>query len=97
MSMSIKRSKRSSRGKRSHGKSRASSPLRRQAAMVKKLAAHYRKIGKKVDIGKLGKEAAAINRGDKKFPSSRSHSKSHSKRTKKTKRTKRTKRRTSRR
>ena len=84
MSMSIKRSKRS-RGSRR----RVSPALRKQASTVKKLAAHYRKIGKKVDIGKLGKEAAAINRGEKSMPSSRSKSSR--------KRTKRTKRRTSRR
>jgi len=86
LSMSIKRSKRSTRSKR-----RVSPALRKQASTVKKLAAHYRKIGKKVDIGKLGKEAAAINRGEKSMPGSKSRSR-------KTKRkTKRTKRRTSRR
>jgi len=83
MSMSIKRSK-SSRG----SKRRVSPALRKQASTVKKLAAHYRKIGKKVDIGKLGKEAAAINRGEKSMPGSRSKS---------SRKTKRTKRRTSRR
>ena len=87
MSMSIKRSKRSRGSKR-----RVSPALRKQASTVKKLAAHYRKIGKKVDIGRLGKEAAAINRGEKSMPGSRSKSSSR-----KTKRTKRTKRRTSRR
>ena len=86
LSMSIKRSKRSRGSKR-----RVSPALRRQASTVKKLAAHYRKIGKKVDIGKLGKEAAAINRGEKSMPGSRSKS------SRKTKRTKRSKRRTSRR
>ena len=86
LSMSIKRSKRSTRSKR-----RVSPALRKQASTVKKLAAHYRKIGKKVDIGKLGKEAAAINRGEKSMPGSRSKS------SRKTKRTKRSKRRTSRR
>ncbi len=86
MSMSIKRSKRSRGSKR-----RVSPALRKQASTVKKLAAHYRKIGKKVDIGKLGKEAAAINRGEKSMPGSRSKS------SRKTKRTKRSKRRTSRR
>ena len=83
MSMSIKRSKRSRGSKR-----RVSPALRKQASTVKKLAAHYRKIGKKVDIGKLGKEAAAINRGEKSMPGSRSKS---------SRKTKRTKRRTSRR
>ncbi len=86
LSMSIKRSKRSRGSKR-----RVSPALRKQASTVKKLAAHYRKIGKKVDIGKLGKEAAAINRGEKSMPGSRSKS------SRKTKRTKRSKRRTSRR
>ena len=86
MSMSIKRSKRSRGSKR-----RVSPALRKQASTVKKLAAHYRKIGKKIDIGRLGKEAAAINRGEKSMPGSRSKS------SRKTKRTKRSKRRTSRR
>ena len=86
LSMSIKRSKRSRGSKR-----RVSPALRKQASTVKKLAAHYRKIGKKVDIGKLGKEAAAINRGEKSMPGS------HKKSSRKTKRTKRSKRRTSRR
>lgn len=79
MSMAIKK-----RSKRSRGSRRVSSALRKQASTVKKLAAHYRKTGKKFTIGQLGKEAAAINRGSKKMPSSR--------KTKKTKRTKRTKR-----
>ena len=82
MSMSIKRSKRSRGSKR-----RVSPALRKQASTVKKLAAHYRKIGKKVDIGKLGKEAAAINRGEKSMPGSRS--KSSRKRTKRSKRSRR--------
>jgi hypothetical protein len=84
LSMSIKRS----RGRKSRGSKRRVSPaLRKQASTVKKLAAHYRKIGKKVDIGKLGKEAAAINRGEKSMPSS--HKKSSRKRTKRSKRSRR--------
>ena len=84
LSMSIKRSKRSRGSKR-----RVSPALRRQASTVKKLAAHYRKIGKKVDIGKLGKEAAAINRGEKSMPGSRSKSSRKTKRTKRSKRSRR--------
>ena len=84
MSMSIKRSKRSRGSKR-----RVSPALRKQASTVKKLAAHYRKIGKKVDIGKLGKEAAAINRGEKSMPGSRSKSSRKTKRTKRSKRSRR--------
>ena len=80
LSMSIKRSKRSRGSKR-----RVSPALRKQASTVKKLAAHYRKMGKKIDIGKLGKEAAAINRGEKSMPGSRSKSRSP----KKSKRSKR--------
>jgi hypothetical protein len=82
--MSIKRSKRSRGSKR-----RVSPALRKQASTVKKLAAHYRKIGKKVDIGKLGKEAAAINRGEKSMPGSRSKSSRKTKRTKRSKRSRR--------
>jgi hypothetical protein len=78
LSMSIKRSKRSRGSKR-----RISPALRKQSSTVKKLAAHYRKMGKKIEIGKLGKEAAAINRGEKSMPGS--HKKSH----KKSKRSKR--------
>lgn len=74
-------------------KSRRLSPaLKKQSSMVKKLAAHYKRMGKKVEIGKLGKEAAAINRGEKSLPSS--HKKSHSKKSRKgSKKTKRTTRR----
>ena len=74
-------------------KSRRLSPaLKKQSSMVKKLAAHYKRMGKKVEIGKLGKEAAAINRGEKSAPSS--HKKSHSKKSRKThKKSKRTTRR----
>ena len=74
-------------------KSRRLSPaLRKQSSMVKKLAAHYKRMGKPINIAKLGKEAAAINRGEKKAPSSRkSHSKKSRKGSKKTKRTTRRK------
>jgi hypothetical protein len=74
-------------------KSRRLSPaLKKQSSMVKKLASHYKRMGKKIEIGKLGKEAAAINRGEKSLPSS--HKKSHSKKSRKgSKKTKRTTRR----
>ena len=67
-------------------KSRRLSPaLKKQSAMVKKLAAHYKRMGKSINIGKLGKEAAAINRGEKSAPSShkKSSRKSHSKKSRK--------------
>ena len=67
-------------------KSRRLSPaLKKQSAMVKKLAAHYKRMGKAINIGKLGKEAAAINRGEKSAPSShkKSSRKSHSKKSRK--------------
>jgi len=66
-------------------KSRRLSPaLKKQSAMVKKLAAHYKRMGKAINIGKLGKEAAAINRGEKAAPSSHKKSrKTHGKKSRK--------------
>ncbi len=66
-------------------KSRRLSPaLKKQSSMVKKLAAHYKRIGKPINIAKLGKEAAAINRGEKSAPSSHKKSrKTHGKKSRK--------------
>jgi hypothetical protein len=73
--MSIKKSKRSRGSKR-----RMSPAMRKQASTVKRLAAHYRKTGKVVAVPQLAKQAAKINAGKMKMPSSR-------KTTKKSKRT----------
>ena len=78
MSMSVKKSKRRS-GRR------MSPAMKKQASTVKRLAAHYRSIGKSVPVTQMAKQAAKINKGKMKMPSSR-------KSTKKSKRT--TKRRT---
>lgn len=64
MSMSVKRSKRRS-GKR------MSPAMKKQASTVKKLAAHYRSIGKSVPVTQMAKQAAKINKGKMKMPSSR--------------------------
>jgi len=69
MSMSIKKSKRSRGSKR-----RMSPAMSKQASTVKKLAAHYRKIGKSVPVPQLAKQAAKINSGKSKMPSSRKSS-----------------------
>ncbi len=54
------------------GKSRksASKPLKKISSIVKALAKMYKKQGKKIDIGKLGKEAGRIYRGEKSLPKS---------------------------
>ena len=82
MSMSIKKSK------RSRGSRRKMSPaMKKQASTVKQLAAHYRKIGKSVPVPQLAKQAAKINAGKSKMPSSRkSAKKSTRKGSRKTKR-----------
>ena len=80
MSMSIKKSKRSRGSKR-----RMSPAMRKQASTVKQLAAHYRKVGKSVPVPQLAKQAAKINAGKMKMPSSRKTTKK-SKRTRKPKR-----------
>jgi len=65
-------------------KSRRLSPaLKKQSSMVKKLAAHYKRMGKPINIAKLGKEAAAINRGEKSAPSSHKKSRKTHKKSKK--------------
>jgi len=68
MSMSVKRSKRRS-GKR------MSPAMKKQASTVKKLAAHYRSIGKSVPVTQMAKQAAKINKGKMKMPSSRKSTK----------------------
>ena len=80
MSMSVKRSKRRS-GRR------MSPAMNKQASAVKRLAAHYRSIGKSVPVTQMAKQAAKINKGKMKMPSSRKSTKK-SKRTTKRKTTK---------
>ena len=75
MSMSVKRSKRRS-GKR------MSPAMKKQASTVKKLAAHYRSIGKSVPVTQMAKQAAKINKGKMKMPSSRKSSKKSKRKTK---------------
>ncbi len=77
MSMSIKKSKRSRGSKR-----RMSPAMKRQASTVKKLAAHYRKVGKSVPVPQLAKQAAKINAGKSKMPSSRKGTKKSGRKTK---------------
>jgi hypothetical protein len=73
MSMSVKRSKRRS-GKR------MSPAMNKQASTVKRLAAHYRSIGKSVPVTQMAKQAAKINKGKMAMPSSRKTSKRKTKR-----------------
>jgi len=75
MSMSVKRSKRRS-GKR------MSPAMKKQASTVKKLASHYRSIGKSVPVTQMAKQAAKINKGKMKMPSSRKSSKKSKRKTK---------------
>ncbi len=77
MSMSVKRSKRRS-GRR------MSPAMRKQASTVKRLAAHYRSIGKSVPVTQMAKQAAKINKGKMSMPKSSKKSKK-SKKTKKSK------------
>ena len=77
MSMSIKKSKRSRGSKR-----RMSPAMRKQASTVKRLAAHYRSIGKSVSVPQMAKQASKINKGKMTMPKS----------AKKTKRTRKPKR-----
>lgn len=67
MSMSVKKSKRRS--------GRMSPAMNKQASAVKKLAAHYRSIGKSVSVPQLAKQATKINKGEMKMPSSRKSTK----------------------
>jgi len=73
MSMSVKRSKRRS-GKR------MSPAMNKQASTLKKLAAHYRSIGKSVPVTQMAKQASKINKGKMAMPSSRKSSKRKTKR-----------------
>ena len=75
MSMSVKKSKRRS-GRR------MSPAMKKQASTVKRLAAHYRSIGKSVSVPQMAKQASKINKGKMTMPKS----------AKKTKRTRKPKR-----
>jgi len=68
MSMAVKRSKRRS-GRR------MSPAMNKQASTVKRLAAHYRSIGKSVPVTQMAKQAAKINKGKMSMPSSRKSTK----------------------
>ena len=73
MSMSVKRSKRRS-GRR------MSPAMNKQASTVKRLAAHYRSIGKSVPVTQMAKQAAKINKGKMTMPKSTKKSKRTTKR-----------------
>ena len=75
MSMAVKRSKRRS-GRR------MSPAMKKQASTVKKLAAHYRSIGRSVPVTQMAKQAAKINKGKMKMPSSRKSTKKSKRKTK---------------
>ena len=75
MSMAVKRSKRRS-GRR------MSPAMKKQASTVKKLAAHYRSLGKSVPVTQMAKQAAKINKGKMKMPSSRKSKKNSKRKTK---------------
>ncbi len=73
MSMSVKRSKRRS-GRR------MSPAMKKQASTVKRLAAHYRSIGKSVPVTQMAKQASKINKGKMAMPKSSKKSKRKTKR-----------------
>ena len=73
MSMAVKRSKRRS-GRR------MSPAMNKQASTVKRLAAHYRSIGRSVPVTQMAKQAAKINKGKMSMPKSSKKSKKSSKR-----------------
>ena len=73
MSMSVKRSKRRS-GRR------MSPAMNKQASTVKRLAAHYRSIGRSVPVTQMAKQAAKINKGKMTMPKSTKKSKRTTKR-----------------
>ncbi len=75
MSMAVKRSKRRS-GRR------MSPAMKKQASTVKRLAAHYRSIGRSVPVTQMAKQAAKINKGKMKMPSSRKSKKNSKRKTK---------------
>ena len=74
--MSVKRSKRRSGRKMSPA-------MKKQASTVKRLAAHYRSIGKSVPVTQMAKQAAKINKGKMKMPSSRKSTKKSKRKTNK--------------
>jgi hypothetical protein len=71
--MSVKKSKRRS-GRR------MSPAMKKQASTVKRLAAHYRSIGKSVPVTQMAKQAAKINKGKMSMPKSSKKSKRKTKR-----------------
>lgn len=73
MSMAVKRSKRRS-GRR------MSPAMKKQASTVKRLAAHYRSIGRSVPVTQMAKQAAKINKGKMTMPKSTKKSKRKTKR-----------------
>ena len=73
MSMAVKRSKRRS-GRR------MSPAMKKQASTVKRLAAHYRSIGRSVPVTQMAKQAAKINKGKMSMPKSSKKSKRKTKR-----------------
>ena len=85
---------------KSRSKKRASSPLKKISSIVKALAAKYRKAGKKIKIGQLGKEAGKIYRGEKKMSglkiSRKSYKKSKSRKSKKSRKSRKSRGRKSR-
>ena len=68
MSMAVKKSKRRS-GRR------MSPAMNKQASRVKRLAAHYRSIGKSVPVTQMAKQASKINKGKMSMPKSSKKSK----------------------
>jgi len=68
MSMAVKKSKRRS-GRR------MSPAMNKQASTVKRLAAHYRSIGKSVPVTQMAKQASKINKGKMSMPKSSKKSK----------------------
>ncbi len=74
MSMSVKSSKRRSK--------RMSPAMKKQPSTVKRLAAHYRSIGRSVPVTQMAKQAAKINKGKMKMPSSRKSTKKSKRKTK---------------
>jgi hypothetical protein len=56
--------------------------MKKQASTVKRLAAHYRSIGRSVPVTQMAKQAAKINKGKMKMPSSRKSTKKSKRKTK---------------
>jgi len=76
MSMAVKKSKRRS-GRR------MSPAMNKQASTVKRLAAHYRSIGKSVPVTQMAKQASKINKGKMSMPKSSKKSKKSKRKTNK--------------